>query len=304
MALWGRKPAFLKAALGLPGAFMHSSLFPLDELRPEFRARNEDICRHLCANAYLGDYFGVLRVLCRVLGRYKMYVDPNDHGLSPHLILDGFWEMPTTEALAELVKPGMVVGDIGANLGYFTLLMADLVGPSGRVFAFEPNPAMTFRLGRSVSLNGFTKRVETCEVLLCDENEKLLSFLMPSDEPKNAYARPFEGTELTGAVLLKGCRLDSRPEWQAIELLKIDAEGSEQLIWEGMAGLLQGDRLHTIVMEVRLDRYADSLGFLHMVTQHGFNMAYIDGAAGIVPLGLSEMSELPIGEDMMLVFRR
>ncbi|MCJ2180608.1 FkbM family methyltransferase [Novosphingobium album (ex Hu et al. 2023)] len=289
---------------GVDGAGAAVPAFALSDLRPHLRARNERLCRSLCMSTYLGDYFGILRVLCRVLGRYKMYVDPNDHGLSPHLILDGFWEMATTEAVAQLIEPGMVAGDVGANLGYFTLLMADLAGPDGKVFAFEPNPQMAFRLERSAKLSGLAERIEVCEVVLCAENDLVVSFLMPTDEPKNAYARPFDGEELTGSVLMQGQRLDSRPEWRNIEFLKIDAEGSEQWIWNGMDGLLDGGRLRTIVIEVRLSRYPEGIGFLRQILDHGFSMARIDDVDGIVPLLLDEACNLPSDEDVMLVFRR
>lgn len=278
--------------------------FPLSELRPELRTRNEAACRALCNSVYLGDYFGVLRILCRVLGRYKMYVDPNDHGLSPHLILDGFWEMPTTEAIAQLVSPGMVVADIGANLGYFSLLMGELVGPSGKVYAFEPNPAMAFRLERSARLNGMGDRVLRFEVALGDENEKMMSFLMPTDEPKNAYVTPFEGEELTGAVFVTSQRLDSKGEWHDIELVKIDAEGSEERILSGMQLLLEGEKLKTIIMEVRMSRYADGRGFLRKILDYGFSIARVDDGRGIVEMDLDGACNYSPDEDMMLVFRR
>ncbi|WP_233247757.1 FkbM family methyltransferase [Caulobacter endophyticus] len=123
-------------------------LFELDRLNTRPRGENEAEIRLRCASAFLGRGVSV----CRVLGRYKLFVDGLDYGLGPHLLLDGYWEMWTTEAIARAVKPGMTVVDVGANLGYFTLLMADLVGAGGRVHAFEPNPQIATLLARSVSM--------------------------------------------------------------------------------------------------------------------------------------------------------
>jgi hypothetical protein len=113
--------------------------FEISQLLTHPRGQNEAIIRSLCRNAFLGNATS----LCTVLGRYKMFVDSEDVGLSAHLLMDGYWEMWATEVMAQLIKPGMVVADVGANLGYYTVLMGELVGETGAVHAFEPNPAMT-----------------------------------------------------------------------------------------------------------------------------------------------------------------
>ena len=151
-------------------------LFDINRLDYRMRGLNEAAIRARCHSVALSPS----QVLARVLGRYKMYVDPNDYGLSPHLMLDGFWEMPTTEAIVNLVEPGMVAADVGANVGYFTMMLADLVGPGGHVYAFEPNPAMSERIARSAYLNGLVDRISIHAVALSDEN-KAVSFVMPSE---------------------------------------------------------------------------------------------------------------------------
>lgn len=98
------------------------------------RAELEAMARNQCMTARLSDE----HLICRVLGEYIMYVDPVDHGNTPHLALNGFWEAWVTLAIARQVQPGWRCVDVGANVGYFTLLMADLVGPEGAVLAVEP----------------------------------------------------------------------------------------------------------------------------------------------------------------------
>lgn len=71
---------------------------------------------------------------------------------APHIYF-GYYEEDETRAISQLVRPGMTVLDIGANIGYYTLLMADLVGPLGRVHAFEPNPTMVVRLRCNIAQN-------------------------------------------------------------------------------------------------------------------------------------------------------
>ncbi len=125
--------------------------FDIWQLLSAPRADNESAIRARARPVYLGGHSAI----ARVLGRYRMFVDTRDLSISVHLLTEGYWEMWVTEAMLAVIKPGMTVLDIGANLGYFTLLMADLVGPDGRVLAFEPNPEMAGCLRQSLAVNGF-----------------------------------------------------------------------------------------------------------------------------------------------------
>ena len=71
----------------------------------------------------------------------------------------GTYEPEMQSALRELIKPGMTVYDVGANIGYVTLMLAKLIGAQGKVYAFEALPDNVERLRRNVELNGFNDRV-------------------------------------------------------------------------------------------------------------------------------------------------
>ena len=69
-----------------------------------------------------------------------LFVDPEDQIITPCLLEHGVWEPSVTELVSDEIRSGDTVLDIGANVGYYTLLFAELVGEHGRVFAFEPDP--------------------------------------------------------------------------------------------------------------------------------------------------------------------
>jgi len=269
-------------------------------LNPSSRYDSEAAIRHACKTAYLGDH----TVLCRILARYKMFVDTRDVGLATHLMLEGYWEMWVTEAIISLMREGMVAADIGANLGYFTLLMADLAGPSGRVHAFEPNPRLAELLDKSVSLNGFASRVDVHQLALSAKNEGMVTLIVPAGEPKNGYLADVGDHLPENGQYVPVARLDGRQEWADIEFAKIDVEGAEELVWAGMQGLLDNGRLKTVILEFTPGRYENPANFLEALLAPGFSLARIDYTRGIVETSATDVLAGDPYEDVMLVLRR
>lgn len=275
-------------------------LFSIAELWERPRYEREKRIRARCQNAYLGD--GVS--LCRVLGRYKMYVDTSDRAISPHLITDGFWEIWVTEAVCDLVKPGMVVADIGANHGYFSLLMAELVGPDGFVHAFEPNPRLADLLEGTLSINGFSGRSKVYKTALADKDNEPMAFVIPKHEESKAFITGWDGQLPENASIVTTRRLDSDERWTGIDLAKVDVEGAEEMIWAGAKGLLDGGRLKTVLLEFTAKRYDDPGAFLDKLVAPGFSLSMVDHLEGIVPVGREEVLARSPDEDIMLALLR
>lgn len=267
--------------------------------RLNLRQKNEAAIRALCSAVYLGGD----TALCRVLGRYKMYVDVNDRSVSAHLMLDGYWEMWITEVLAEIVKPGMVAVDVGANLGYFTLLMADLVGAEGAVHAFEPNSSIADRLAKSVEVSGFGGRVEVHRAPLGAVDGAEVFLTVPPGAPSGAHLT--SDAAAPGATKLIARRLDSYSELLDADVVKIDAEGAELDIWRGMAGLFErGRKPLTVLLEFAAVRYGDPGAFLSEIEACGFALGDVHMTHGVRERTREQiLSEAP-NCDQMLILRR
>ena len=273
-----------------------AKLFEIKYLDRQNRSYNEAVIRSLCAPICLGEG----RMLCRVLGRYKMFVDSEDIGLSTHLMLDGYWEMWLTEAISEVVKPGMTVVDVGANLGYFTLLMADLVGARGRVHAFEPNPLMIKRMQQSIEVNGFSDRVDVHQQALSNVAGKF-RLSVTRAEPKNGYLVPCIDDD-TDCLYTR--RLDSFPDLMSADVVKIDADMSEMHIWQGMDGLLSQGRPITIFLEFSLARYVDPGAFIEEILGKGLSLSFVSLDHGIEAVDKEKILAADPKEDLMLVLSR
>jgi hypothetical protein len=85
-------------------------------------------------------YLGNGRVLVRTDCNYNLVCKSQDVQITPSLIYERVWDPPLTRFFQQNLKPGMTYLDIGANIGYFTVLGANLVGHLGAVHAFEPQP--------------------------------------------------------------------------------------------------------------------------------------------------------------------
>ncbi|MEP9360931.1 FkbM family methyltransferase [Sphingomonas sp. KR3-1] len=267
-------------------------------LRRRRSARRQAAIRDRCDTAYLGDH----RALVRVLGRYKMFVDTRDVDIGAHLLLDGFWEMWVTELLPRLIRPGFVCVDVGAHVGYFTMLMADLAGPSGLVHAFEPNPALRGMLDDAARVNGFAGQVRSYGDPVYDAAGLAAELVVTITQPSGAHVRILP--EGDPAATLRTCRLDAVAGLDRADFVKIDAESSEEAIWRGMRGLLDQRRPMTVLLEFASIRYADPAGFLAAIAGEGFALHRTDPGRGLRRTSVAEILRAPPACELMLVLIR
>jgi len=162
----------------------------------------------------------------------------------------GLFEIETTRLVRRLLKPGMHFVDGGANLGYFTLLAADCVGPTGRVDAFEPQPEIYRQLKDHLDRNGISGFVSAHELALSHENGQAVIHQFDDADHNHGCASLFDAhDQASAATPVPTVRLDHMLQDECPDLIKLDLEGAEALAIEGMSELLQRETPPKLILE-------------------------------------------------------
>lgn len=165
--------------------------------------------------------------------------------------LAGVYEAQETLVVRSTLTPGMTFVDVGANWGYFTLLAAALVGPTGHVVSIEPDPRLLARLHRNVSTNRLTW-VRVVDVAVA-EAEATVSLRGYSERSENfGVSRVVPGAVAGADVFQVRARAldDIARGFGLIDLVKIDIEGGEATALAGMRRLLASRVVRRLLLEL------------------------------------------------------
>jgi FkbM family methyltransferase len=213
------------------------------------------------------------RILCRVLGKWKVLVDARDISIAPALAMDGIMYPHILEVLCDLIRPGMTCVDVGSCYGYTALLQAELVGKQGRVFCFEPNARVFLMLKHNLQLNDYCPRAMPCPDAVG---------AMQGNGSLAIHKRIFNGATLSekaqasfgesATELVQVTSLDDRLGLRGVhpDFFCISTVGYEPQVWRGMKGLLAAKRKITILMEFTPRWYADPVAFAREIIDQGF----------------------------------
>jgi FkbM family methyltransferase len=263
------------------------------------RALLEAVSREHSRALYLGDR----TVVCRVLGKYLVYADSQETGITPHLAMDGFWEPWITLALARTVRPGWHCLDVGANHGYYTLVLADGAGAEGRVVPIEPTPRLASLMRQTLDVNGFPT-VEILEKAASDEDGRTLQLVIPAHRSLNAHLAE-TAAPTDEAVAVESVTIDAvTRDWPRVDLIKIDVEGAEESVWRGMTQTLAGNADLVVVLEFNAGRYADPRAFVETIQAAGFPLRHVEVDGSIGDVTVERLLTEHVGDDWMLYLAR
>jgi FkbM family methyltransferase len=247
----------------------------------------------------------------------RVAVDTQDL-IQRYLYLFGVWEPYMTGWLQRRLRPGDTYVDVGANIGYYSLLASQLVGDEGQVVAIEASPAFHRRVLEHVEINR-SGNIRAVNGAVSDA-KKILKFVLASSNNMGANSIvPYEGpTESTFEI--EACPLPdllTEKEIARARVIKIDVEGAEGSVVRGMAHMLPRLRHDAeITVEVTPERMAqlgDSVEeLMETMRTHGFHPyrlvndytpeSYVAAMHGAV--GVPERLNGPLTGESDLIFSR
>jgi len=246
--------------------------------------------------------------LCRVVGAVWLVADPEDRGFMPHAMNEGYWEAWITAWFLGRLGPNTKVIDVGANQGYYGLLAASR---GCDTIAIEPQPRLYDRLKASQHANKFDDERYLPIRLAIGAEPGRATFYVPPGHGINAsmvpaYSPSGEYDEYTVQVEPLDDIVHQLIGFDTSDplLIKVDVEGAEAQVWQGMRQTWQsyaGDV--TVVMEFRWDRYEDPMAFANQLFDE-CRVTHVDYEGNEVRFDRPEDLAQREHEDWMLVLRR
>jgi FkbM family methyltransferase len=173
-----------------------------------------------------------------VIDGHTMVLDDKD---SLRLSINGIYEVEQTNYIKALLKEGDCVIDIGANIGYYALVMAKCVGNRGKVFCFEPDKTNFAILKRNVEANQYTDRVILFNDAVSFESGKIKLYI---SETNRGDHRIYSSDQSREFIEINAVRLDEVNEVMNcnIKLIKIDIQGSEMIALSSMRKVIEKNK--------------------------------------------------------------
>jgi FkbM family methyltransferase len=201
----------------------------------------------------------------------------------------GTYQRDVLGVMRRHVRVGMVAYDVGAHMGYFTLVLAKLVGPTGRVHAFEPDPRNQEALRTNLLANGINN-VTAAGVAVADQSAEVsfatfpfssVSHIADSRTPADAKRIAVKAVTLDSFVYVDG---NPPPSF-----IKVDVEGAEERVLRGATRVLR-QASPVVIAEVRRSHWAE---VARMMRSHGYRSRMLGGDGRIDTAGVADVVFVP-----------
>lgn len=221
-------------------------------------------------------------IMVTTVDQNKLFIDLADEIVSTKLIQYGYWEKGLTTLAKKIVKPNMIVVDIGGHIGYYSVLFSKLVLPRGKVFAFEPEPHNFELLSKNIKINN----INNCEIInkaVSSANGTIKLYL----DADNLGAHSAVDTGHSKKIInVDTVTLDDYFENKKVkvDLIKMDIEGYEYAVLEGAKNILEKNKDIVVIMEFcpllinKTNHTPESI--IENMKSYGFHIQVIDHDSG------------------------
>jgi FkbM family methyltransferase len=183
------------------------------------------------------------------------------------------WENKIWKYLLRELKPGDIYWDVGANIGFYTLLASSR--PDVKVVAFEPNPTTEKFLSKNVELNR-RSNVKVFNIALSNaEGTAKFDTIHPGSSDVAAHLTNKETEGAIDVITKRGDKLINSGEAPTPDIIKIDVEGAEYLVMEGMGNTLSKCRIVICELHPTIEDFGNSMeDFYTYLKKERFNIEY------------------------------
>ena len=233
----------------------------------------------------------------RVIGGTQMLVRTDDL-IGRVIAISGVWEPNLTAVFSRTLAPGDVCIDVGAHIGYYTLLAASAVGSGGHVYAFEPSPANYRALRRNIALNGLAN-VTAQNVAVGADTGRATLYEGPAHNSGMATLNP--GLAAKSTAPLAQTEVEVAPitslvpeeRWDRTRVIKIDVEWEELEVLRGLKPLLDRGKPLSVFLEWTPRRAAPGAAddLRRVCEAHGFTIYRVHGGYSLERLFPSRLEE-------------
>lgn len=231
-----------------------------------------------------------------------------DTGVSKQIRAVGSWEYRNGATLLDIVKPGDTVVEIGANYGYYALLMGQKLKGNGKIYAFEANPVVYDKFSQSVNLNGLQDTIIPHNIavgnthanayIVYDTSDIGTGYLITDASKLSEVRAPWVYKEIPVTPLI-----DALPkELTKVDVLRMDIEGSEFMVLMGAKHLIENNPKLVIVTEWDnryLQRYGKVEDLVSYLSEQKFRFWGID-KGGLQEMSADEMISAASPKDVVI----
>ncbi len=227
-------------------------------------------------------------LLVKIFSGLKMYLDPRDVAITPHLALDGIWEHRITSAWLRILRSDSTVLDVGANNGYYGALAAQKAGRQAKVFLFEANPHFIPYIERTLAVNFLSNQSTVVNAAVAGAPGELTLHVLKDyigsstvfpDERVRSYIPNKWKVETQEAITVKAITIDdycSAHKISEVNQIIMDIEGFEDKAYIGMRQIIAASHDITLFVEFTRAAYADPKAFYKQMLSDFGNVYTLD----------------------------